>query len=121
MGFIEDLPSTLVAAFRSTLEELEEADLLLHVLDVSDPSYREHERAVHKVLHDLGLEDRPIMRVWNKADRVSPIRLSEHLEEEEGWAVSALDGSGCDVLLEQMESALFASKRRYTRDPKRSA
>jgi GTP-binding protein HflX len=120
VGFIEDLPSTLIAAFRSTLEELEEADLLLHVLDVSDPSYREHERAVHKVLEDLGLQDRPVIRVWNKADRVSPVRLSEHLEEEEGWAVSALDGSGCDVLLEQIESALFSSSKRYTPRPKQS-
>ncbi len=114
VGFIEDLPSTLVAAFRSTLEELEEADLLLHVLDVSDPSYRDHERAVHQVLDDLGLSDRPLMKVWNKADQISPIRLSAHLEEEDGLAVSALDGTGCDVLLEQMEQTLFTSSRRYS-------
>jgi 50S ribosomal subunit-associated GTPase HflX len=61
-----------------------------------------------------------VIRVWNKADRVSPVRLSEHLEEEEGWAVSALDGSGCDVLLEQIESALFSSSKRYTPRPKQS-
>src|SRR5436305_2702519 len=69
VGFIRDLPRDLVAAFRATLEELEEADLLLHVVDASDPRHAEHARAVEAVLGTLDLSRTPRLLVLNKMDR----------------------------------------------------
>lgn len=115
VGFIEDLPRTLVAAFRSTLEELEEADLLLHVLDASDPDVHEHRRVVEGVLAGLGLEELPVLRVWNKADRADPDQLKQLLAQEGGLAVSALEGTGCAALLDRIEHELFRSAVRARR------
>lgn len=107
VGFIEDLPQTLVAAFESTLEELREADLLLHVLDASSPHHADHASAVFAVLERLGLENTPVMTIWNKADRVEPEALQMLLAAEGGHAVSALTGEGCADLLGTIEQALF--------------
>ena len=71
VGFIQKLPTQLVAAFKATLEELEDAQLLLHVVDVSHPHAREHMSAVYRVLEELGLEDRPALVVMNKIDRLA--------------------------------------------------
>ena len=111
VGFIEDLPKTLVAAFKATLEELEEADLLLHVLDASDPGIDDHRKAVESILEDLGLGDRPTMRVWNKADVARPERITELLEMHGGMAISAVTGDGCRELLNRVEHALFRAQR----------
>lgn len=80
VGFISKLPSTLVAAFRATLEELEDADLLLHVVDVSDPRMELCARVVNQTLDELGLGDKPVQLVLNKADAVP---LGELLEAKE--------------------------------------
>jgi GTP-binding protein HflX len=112
VGFIEDLPQTLVAAFESTLEELEEADLLVHVLDAADPHHAEHEAAVIRVLDGLGLGQRPILKAWNKADQVPPAALQDLLRGQGGLAVSALTGEGCEHLLDRIERALFHAERR---------
>ena len=111
VGFIQDLPKTLVAAFKATLEELEEADLLLHVLDASDPSVAHHKRAVDEVLADLDLADRDTMLVWNKADAADPGFLRELTESFGGRAVSALSGQGFQPLLEAIERHLFRQQR----------
>src|SRR5205807_8173165 len=71
VGFIRDLPRDLVAAFRATLEELEEADLLLHVIDAADPAHDAQIRAVERILEDLGLIEKPRLLVFNKIDRLS--------------------------------------------------
>lgn len=68
VGFIQDLPTTLIAAFRSTLEEVREADLLLHVVDMSRPDYYQHEETVQKLLKDLDLHEIPQLTVYNKKD-----------------------------------------------------
>src|SRR5262249_12646489 len=68
VGFIRDLPADLVNAFRATLEELDEADLLLHVVDASDPDFAQHIQSVTRILADLGLGERPGLLVFNKAD-----------------------------------------------------
>lgn len=68
VGFIQDLPTTLVAAFRSTLEEVREADLLLHVVDMSNEEYFQHEQTVHKLLDDLDMPKIPQLTVYNKRD-----------------------------------------------------
>jgi GTPase len=68
VGFIQDLPTTLIAAFRSTLEEVREADLILHVVDMSSQDYFQHEETVHKLLEDLEVQQIPQLTVYNKRD-----------------------------------------------------
>lgn len=72
VGFIQDLPTALIAAFRSTLEEVKEADLLLHVVDMSNPDYFQHEKTVNKLLEDLHVKDIPQLTVYNKRDIKHP-------------------------------------------------
>ncbi|CAH2713170.1 GTPase HflX [Neobacillus rhizosphaerae] len=72
VGFIQDLPTALIAAFRSTLEEVKEADMLLHVVDMSNADYFHHEKTVHKLLEDLGVKDIPQLTVYNKKDIQHP-------------------------------------------------
>ncbi len=112
VGFIEDLPQTLVAAFKSTLEELGEADLLIHVIDISDPAWSDHVAAVRGILSDLGLSRTPEFVVWNKADCVEGALVSARVAADGGHALSALTGAGCSTLLERLERALFQSRLR---------
>jgi len=116
VGFIEDLPQTLVQAFRATLEELDEADVLLHVLDASDGDVERHLQSVDAVLADLGLQDQPRLLVWNKVDIASPLAVQELVGRYGGVAVSAVSGQGLDELLEQVEIALFRSRMRPVRE-----
>ncbi|MGQ9020890.1 GTPase HflX [Bacillus sp. 18-5] len=80
VGFIQDLPTTLIAAFRSTLEEVKEADYLLHVIDSSNEDYEGHERTVHELLEELEADRIPMLTVYNKEDRIRPdfIPSSKH-------------------------------------------
>ena len=110
VGFIQDLPKTLMAAFKSTLEELGEADLLLHVLDASDPDVDAQQAAVEAILHELGVEDTPTLLVWNKSDATSPERLVSLLNTYDGMSISALSGQGAPQLLDRIERSLFRSK-----------
>ncbi|MBW1876801.1 MAG: GTPase HflX [Deltaproteobacteria bacterium] len=107
VGFIHHLPDTLIRAFKATLEELEEADLLLHILDASDEGAHRQMRAVNTILHDLGLDDRPVQLVWNKADATDPLRLRELLDQYGGLPISALYREGFDRLLDRLERLLF--------------
>jgi GTP-binding protein HflX len=106
VGFIRDLPPGLIAAFRATLEELEEAALILHVIDVSSPHSAEQEAEVDKVLTELGLEDRPRLRVLNKIDRLSEDEQAAIRAGNGGVMVSALKGIGLDELLEAIDRRL---------------
>jgi len=108
VGFIRDLPHGLIAAFRATLEELEEAALILHVVDVSSPYQLEQEAEVEKVLAELGLASRPRLRVLNKIDRLSPDELDElrAASANGSVAVSALEGTGLDELLARIDAVL---------------
>ena len=72
VGFIAKLPTTLVAAFRATLEELSEADLLLHVVDITDTQIERSSSVVGEILDELGLSEKPVLTVLNKADRLIP-------------------------------------------------
>jgi GTP-binding protein HflX len=110
VGFIEDLPATLVRAFKATLEELDEADLLLHVLDASDPYVEHHRASVEQILADLELADRPTLLVWNKADVATPQTLDELRHDHGGVAVSAMTGEGCARLLDEVERRLFLAR-----------
>ena len=106
VGFIRDLPKDLMAAFRATLEELESADLLLHIIDISNPRFEEQIKSVEKILDDLKLHKTPTMRVLNKVDLVdsqTSIRLGRQLK---GTAISAKSKSTLRPLMEGMESVL---------------
>jgi GTP-binding protein HflX len=110
VGFIQKLPTNLVAAFRATLEEVEEADVLVHVIDVSNPSWEKQERAVLAVLSDIGIDDKPMVRVLNKIDLLDPDD-AEYLKYEaaltdQSVAVSALYGDGLQDFVAVVEEAL---------------
>ncbi len=111
VGFIQKLPTQLVAAFKATLEELAEAQLLLHVVDVSHPHAREHISAVHRVLEALGLEGRPALVVMNKIDRLGERNgLLRELLTEGGAAVSARTGEGLEALLARLDETLATTR-----------
>jgi GTPase len=109
VGFIEDLPKTLVKAFKATLEELEEADLLLHVVDASDPDVDHYIRAVETILGELNLSEHHVLLVWNKADLADQASLEKRLNAIGGHALSALTGEGTQALLKIVEQSLFRS------------
>jgi GTPase len=112
VGFISDLPTDLVAAFRATLEEVQEADLILHVRDLSHSETEAQRADVEQVLRELGLEDRlaDIVEVWNKIDLLSPdqrtLTLGQAERSERHVPISAKTGEGCDRLLALMDARL---------------
>src|SRR5207245_7352100 len=107
VGFIRKLPPQLVAAFRATLEELDEADVLLHVVDASAPQLAEHMAAVEALVGELGLRGRPSIVVLNKIDRLEDPRELEALVERSGGVpLSAVGGGGVPELLSRIEGLL---------------
>ncbi|MBI5101896.1 MAG: GTPase HflX [Nitrospirae bacterium] len=111
VGFIRDLPKDLFAAFKATLEELEDADLLLHVVDASSPRFEKHIASVDKVLKDLGLSDRDRLMVFNKADLIPPEEAANLSLRFNAIAVSAKDSKSFGPLLEAMEAHIFNEKK----------
>jgi len=107
VGFIRDLPGDLMAAFRATLEELADADLLLHLVDASNPRFPRHIESVEKILEDLGLGDKERVLVLNKTDRLSREEARNLSARYGAVAVSALDPSTLGPLLEAMEERLW--------------
>ena len=103
VGFIHDLPKNLLEAFKATLEELEEADLLIHVIDLSNPRFPEQMAAVDRVLDSLGLMDKPILKVFNKMDQVAPELAALQSRIHGGVAVSALDPGTLPPLIARLE------------------
>ncbi len=110
VGFIRDLPRELMAAFRATLEELENADLLLHVIDISNPQYEAHVRAVERILADLGLENIKTIRVLNKQDRIDAETRSRLVRTLDGVALSATQRPSLRPLIARMATALSADQ-----------
>ncbi|HET6982230.1 MAG TPA: GTPase HflX, partial [Myxococcaceae bacterium] len=108
VGFIRDLPPDLVNAFRATLEELDDASLLLHVVDASDPAHDAQVEAVEQILETLGLLSKPRILVWNKADRVDPELVRTLIQTRGGVAISASTGAGLQSLLHKADRTLFA-------------
>ncbi len=107
VGFIRDLPKELVAAFRATLEEMADADLLVHVVDASDPDRDQHIKAVEEILNDLGLSDKPRIIVWNKADQLEEADADHLAQHGGGFVVSALDRATFGPLLLAIERMLW--------------
>lgn len=114
VGFIQKLPTELVAAFRATLEEVTQADILIHVVDASHPNADEQVAAVEEVLEELDAGNKPILTALNKIDRLDRNdvyvreRLEDYLQEfPEAVAVSARTGEGVDALLERIDLMLY--------------
>ncbi|MCC5467965.1 GTPase HflX [Pelosinus baikalensis] len=100
VGFIQKLPHHLIAAFRATLEEVIQADLLLHIIDVSHPQYQEQSKIVYQVLGELNVDTRNLITVFNKVDRIgNQDLLDQLLKQDNSIAISALSGVGTENLL----------------------
>jgi len=107
VGFIRDLPADLFSAFKATLEELYEADILLHVIDVSNPGFESHIAAVEKILEEIGVKEKTTLRVFNKADRFDDKPLLRTLcRRFDAIAVSALQPESLGPLMEQLEEII---------------
>jgi len=106
VGFIKNLPKDLMVAFGATLEELESADLLLHVIDISNPRFEDQVESVEKILADLNLHQIPTIRVLNKKDRVPPETIPGFVRSIKGIAISANDSSTLGELIQAMASRI---------------
>ena len=109
VGFIRKLPHQLVEAFKATLEELEYADLLLHVIDVSNPEWREQARIVDELIRELGAEGIPYIRVYNKCDAAF---TAQQEREKDAVYISARTGEGIPALLEAVDKRLDKGTKR---------
>ncbi len=117
VGFIRDLPKDLVTAFRATLEELGDADLLLHVVDASDPDHPQQIQSVARILGELGLGDRPRILVFNKIDLLGAGEGARLAAEHHGVAVSAVAPATLPPLLRLVEDELWKEGHAGVRAP----
>lgn len=106
VGFINKLPHNLVDAFRSTLEEAGYADIIVHVIEASDPQAEMHRRVVYDTLIDLGITDKPVIAVWNKADLVEEGALFRDFGANASVKISAKTGEGVDEFYEALSRLL---------------
>jgi GTP-binding protein HflX len=115
VGFIDRLPHALVAAFRATLEETADADLILHVIDAAAPDRDRRMNAVRGVLEEVGATEVPLVEIYNKCDALTDDER-RRLEEQDSAAlcISALRRTGIDELVETMTSRLALDVRRVT-------
>ncbi|CCF82329.1 GTPase HflX [Nitrolancea hollandica] len=116
VGFINKLPTLLIAAFRATLEEILEAAVLVHVLDVTHPKSAEQAETVRQVIEELGADDRPVITALNKIDRLNGALTPDQLAAELGLSpdyvpISAQTGNGLDLLLSRVEEVLASESR----------
>ncbi len=118
VGFVSDLPTQLVAAFKATLEEVVSADLLIHIRDIAHPDSEAQRADVEAVLGEIGVsETTPRFEVWNKLDLLEGEQHDAMVEEasrrDDVVAISALSGEGVDTLTSQLAAKLTAAHRRY--------
>jgi GTPase len=106
VGFIRNLPHTLVTSFRATLEEVERAEILLHVQDAGSPVREEQKAQVEKVLAELAVSNKPVIQVLNKVDLVPSQELAHLCSDREAILVSSLQHSGLEALLIAIDAAL---------------
>ena len=112
VGFIRDLPKDLLAAFRATLEEIADSDLLVHLVDMAHPRHEAQIKAVEAILKDLGDDDIPQLLVFNKSDLVEPERREEVLAAHKGaMAIAAEKREGLTALLRAMDAKLLRRKQ----------
>jgi GTPase len=111
VGFIQDLPTTLIAAFRSTLEEVKEADILLHVVDMSNPDYFQHEKTVNDLLEDLDIHQIPQITVYNKKDIQHPDFVPT--AKTETVFISAFNKEDREKLKQKIEEVMIGMMNDY--------
>jgi GTP-binding protein HflX len=116
VGFIRDLPPELMAAFKATLEELEDADLLLHVADAANPYLEQHIHVVEKTLSTLGLNGKPILLALNKADTIPAETAANLARRFGGIPICALDRASLIPLLEKMDRILWPEEAACSAD-----
>ncbi len=112
VGFIRDLPTELVAGFKSTLEEIRDATVLLHVVDASSPQLAQQVDAVRGILGELGLDDKPEVLILNKSDRVALDERESLAKRFAGLPISALNGEGIEEMLHGVERVVFEGGKR---------
>lgn len=112
VGFIRDLPDDLVSAFKATLEEAEDADLLLHVVDISDPRMGDQIESVERILGEMSLLEKPRLKVFNKVDLLEPAVAENICRLHGAFGVSALERPTIRPLLDAMESRLWSEAQR---------
>lgn len=110
VGFIKDLPEDLLVAFRATLEELESADLLLHIIDISNPQYQSQIDSVERIIADLNLEHTASIRVLNKIDLVGVDKIKKLNRQLGGLTISAKQKSTLMPLIDRMETILAETR-----------
>lgn len=113
VGFIRNLPRDLMTAFRATLEELEDADLLLHLVDISNPRFEQHIESVESILEELHLSEKPRLRIFNKIDRLEKEESENIAQRYDAILISALYPSTFQPLLEAIEERVFLNWRDY--------
>ncbi|GAB4164140.1 MAG: GTPase HflX [Geothermobacteraceae bacterium] len=111
VGFIRQLPKSLFGAFRATLEELEDADLLLHLVDISTPGFEGRMASVDRILQELELQHLPRLLVFNKIDRVDPVEAENVCRRFGALPISALDRRSFVPLLEEMERRFWPEEK----------
>ena len=111
VGFIRDLPTDLLAAFRATLEEIEDSDLMVHLVDAAHPGHEAQIAAVERILGELGYADIPRLLVLNKVDVLSREDLDERVSGRDAVVISATRGTGIDELLGRIDETLPRSLR----------
>lgn len=113
VGFINKLPHKLIHAFRATLEEINEADLILQVVDISDFNWERKQEAVQKVLDEIGLTEKPRILVFNKIDQKDPEqKIEKYLRDGDTFSISAKTGEGVSLLMNELEKLLFRGWKR---------
>ncbi|MBS6760002.1 GTPase, partial [Hungatella hathewayi] len=110
VGFIRKLPHNLIEAFKSTLEEAKYSDIILHVVDCSNPQMDMQMYVVYETLKDLGVHDKEVITVFNKIDAAGEMRIPRDLSSDYQVKISAKTGEGLDELLNLLESILRSRK-----------
>ncbi len=110
VGFIRDLPDDLVAAFKATLEELEDASLLIHLVDISNPQFENHIDSVNKILNQLGLDTKPVVLVFNKIDKLPAFETRQICHRYNAISISAIDKKTLIPLINEIKNRLWEEK-----------
>ncbi len=113
VGFIRDLPEDLVSAFKTTLEELEDASLLIHLVDISNPQFENHMESVKNILKELNLHRKPMIVVFNKIDKLSYQEVEKICNRYDAIGISALDKKTLIPLIEEIKNRLWEEKVIY--------
>lgn len=110
VGFIRDLPDDLVAAFKATLEELQDASLLIHLVDISNPQFENHIESVNRILSQLGLDIKPVILVFNKIDKLSSLETKQICNRYNAIGISAIDKKTLIPLIDEIKNRLWEEK-----------